>query len=63
MGEGGVDVLVGRDYAPLVSEESTLRATENPDDNPSVAFHTPDWSNVEPIFLTWLYMNMPTSNS
>ncbi len=35
---GEVDVLIGRDYAPLISEESVLRATGDPDNNPSVAF-------------------------
>ena len=35
---GEVDLLIGRDYAPLIVDESTLRATSNPDDSPSVTF-------------------------
>ena len=35
---GAVDILVGRDYAPLIREESALRAMEDPDNNPSVEF-------------------------
>ena len=38
VGGGEVDLVIGLDYAPLILPEKALRAEENPDGSPSVAF-------------------------
>ena len=38
VGGGEVDLLIGLDYAPLILPEKALRAEEDPDGGPSVAF-------------------------
>ena len=38
VGGGEVDSLIGLDYAPLILPEKALRAEEDPDGSPSVAF-------------------------